>query len=342
MKRLICLLPLFCLLCGCYPYTEIENMDIFTSLYADGTADKFVLGGGVANVRSFSDSMAENPVSLLRAEGASLQEAAQHLRQSADHELFYGALRAVVLGEGLTEHGILPLLRFLDAQPRLRRSTAIFTTDADMESIVRYKAINDFSGGFAADSILSTLDALGELRYTGIGDVLYALTYENAGHCIPHISMRDGVMCLDGYTLFLGDKAVGFTDNPAVSCFLCKNATVPQLFGGVPLTAKLKSRTVTPTVRDGVLTVDADFTFALLQNKDADTLKSERLQEAKTQITQALQTELEAALADVQATGCDYLGLYQYRLTQGRSDFDMQQWNAMLKTMRFRVRVEFV
>lgn len=340
MKKIISLLPLFCLLCGCYPYTEIENTDILTSLYANTEEGAMRLSGGIANVRSFSDSMAENPVSLLSADGNNLESAVTHFKQSADHELFFGALRAMILGEELAKADIQTFLHFLDAQPRLRRSTAIFVTDSSFDDLIAHKAVNDFSGGFAAESILTTLDELGEMRYTSIGDVLQSFTYTDAGYTIPHITIENDAMRIDGYCLFTGKKAVGFTDSPAVAFFTMSNASQQHIYNGTPLTASLTGKTITTEVQDNHLHITAKLSFDLRQGKGTDTLMPERRAQAAKQIRARLEKEVYAALVLSRDTGCDFLELYKWRLTQGRADFDMQAWNELIKDMTFDVYVE--
>lgn len=339
MKKLISLLPIFAILCGCYPYTEIENTDILTSLYADIEDKNLLLGGGVANVRSFADSMADEPVSLIRATGGNLDAAVLHLKQSADHELFFGALRAVIFGESLAKTDIRTLIRYLDAQPRLRRSTAVFVTDSDLKAVVSHKAVNDFSGGFAAESIISTLYELGEMRYTSIGDILYALSYGDAGYCIPHITVKDGMLTADGYSLFVGGKSVGFTSGPAVAFFTVPHAAQQHIVNGTPLVTKLMRKTVYPKIENGKLHISAKLTFSLKQGKGTQTLQPARRKEIAAQLSAKLKGEITDALKQSRDTGCDFLELYKYRLAQSRTDFDMQNWNNMLKAMTFDVEV---
>lgn len=334
MKKLLWLLPAISLLCGCYPYTEVENMDILTSVYVDKQDGDVLLGGGVANVRSFADTMAENPVSRIRAEGETLENAILNLRQSADHELFFGALRAVVVGESLAKDGAESFLRYLDAQPRLRRSTAVFVTDGDLDEIVEYKAINDFSAGFAADSIITTLYEEGEMRYTSIGDVLYALSYGNAGYSVPHITVQDDVMRVDGYALFTGGKMVGYTKNPSLLFFNVDGAAQRHLLGSIPLVTRLTKRSVTPTVENGKLHITAQFAFAA--EADSGTpVGAARCRDLEGK----LQAQIEEALAYSRETGCDYLELYKSRMAQSRADFDMDAWHALLPAMTYEVQV---
>lgn len=339
MKKLISLLPVFALLCGCYPYTEIENTDILTSLYADIENETLLLGGGVANVRSFSDAMANEPVSLIRAEGDSLDTAVTHLKQSADHELFFGALRAVIFGESLAKTDIRTLIRYLDAQPRLRRSTAVFVTDSSLKDVVSHKAVNDFSGGFAAESIVSTLYALGEMRYTSIGDILYALSYGDAGYCIPHITVKDGMLQADGYSLFVGGKRVGFTASPAVAFFTVPHAAQQHIVNGTPLVTKLTRKSVCPKIQNGKLHISAKLVFSLKQGKGTQTLQPARRKEIAAQLSKKLKKEITDALIQSRDTGCDFLELYKYRMAQNRAEFDMKNWNTMLKSMTFDVEV---
>ncbi len=335
MKRICFLLPFLFVLCGCYPYTEVENMDILTSIYVGKTEGEVHLGGGVANVRSFSDAMADEPVSLLSAKGTDLETAVFHLQQSADHPLFFGAMRAVVLEEKFAEENILPFLRYLDAEPRSRRSTAVFVTDADLESVVKHKAVNDFSAGFAADSIITTLYEAGLVHYTSMGDVLYAVSYGDAGYPVARIAVNDEAMRLDGYALFRGGKLVGSTKNPALVCFTQKKAALQYVINGIPIEAQVHSREIDLQERDGKLYVRATFNFLA---KTQSTIPPTK---AQTEIIkEKLQRGLRGVLEESRALGCDFLGLYKTKMTEGRANFDMERWNQMISQMDFDVDVE--
>ena len=309
-------------------------MEILTSVYLNKQDGDFLLGGGVANVRSFSDSMAEKPVSLIYAEGETLENAIQNLYQSADHELFFGALRAVVIGEGSAQEGTERFLRYVDAQPRLRRSTAVFVTDNDLEAVLEYKAINDFSAGFAADSIITTLYEERQMHYTSIGDVMYALSCGNAGYSIPHITVENDVMRVDGYALFAGGKMVGYTNNPSLLFFTVDGAVQRHLLGTTPLVTRLTKRSVTPKLENGKLHLVAQFVFAPAADSGAPVSAAQ----CKA-LEKKLQAQIEVALAYSKEIGCDYLELYKSRMAQSRTDFDMDKWNALLPEMTYTVQV---
>ncbi len=335
MKKLLGLLPVIFLLCGCYPYTEVENMDILTSVYADMQAKEVLLGGGVANVRSFADSMAENPVSQIHASGKTLEEAIRRLRQSADHALFFGAMRAVVVGENLAQSGIEQFLHYLDAQPRLRRSTAVFVTDGALETIVGYKAINDFSAGFAADSIITTLYEEREMCYTSIGDVMYALSYGKAGHSVPHITVQEDVMRVDGYALFNGGRMVGYTNNPSLVNFTVDRAVQRHLLGRLSLKTELVKRKIMPSVENGKLHVSAQFEFVAAADSGTPVAA-----EKCRKLEEKLASQLKAVLDYSREIGCDYPEIYKSRMAQSRADFDMEAWNALLPEMTYEVQVK--
>ncbi len=335
MKRICLLLPFLFLFCGCYPYTEVENMDILTSVYIGKPDGEVQLGGGVANVRSFSDAMADEPVSLISAKGEDLEAAILNLQQSADHPLFFGAMRAVILEENFAEENILPFVRYLDTEPRSRRSTAVFVTDADLETVVKHKAVNDFSAGFAADSIITTLYEAGLVHYTSMGDVLYAVSYGDAGYPVARIAVDGDVMRLDGYALFRGGEMVGSTHNSALVCFTQKKAALRHVLNGIPIETAVKNKEIKLQERNGILYVQADFTFAA-RTQDATPLRAGQINILKDKLHTALTTVLEES----RKLGCDFLQLYKIQMTKGRTDFDMKGWNTKISQMEFLVNVE--
>lgn len=337
------------LLCGCNGYTEIENMDILTSHYIYQDGDRVQIGGGVANVRSFSDAMASDPINLIRAEGANLNEAVAQLQRSADHKLFYGGMRAVVIGGTYAESGIGEFVRYIRSTPEQRMNVDVFTSDSEPEEIVKYKAINDFSGGFAAESIMRTLNLENLAPRCTLGDILAALAEQKVGFAVPNIVVDDDIMRIDGYSIFQVDKKIAFltADEATPLGFFHDSRSKARCYadaGGrtVTIEAEMVKKDIhVEEGTDGNLSVTASMKFDLsVADLGSAGLAPQEIEAIKASVCGQLKENTEALLQTAKDTGCDFLGFYKQYQTKKRAGFYQTDWSEKMKNMQYRVDIQ--
>lgn len=352
MKRInklaISFIMLF-MLCGCYQYTEIENMDILTSHFVYKSADTITLGGGVANVRSLSDSI-DTPVHYISAEGDSLAKAAQGLVRSADHRLFYGSIRIIIIGEQYANEGIGEFLDYLSTTPEHRTSVSIITSPAEPREIVEYNAVNDFTGGFSAENIIRTLQTQHLMISCSLSDISEARVQEQVGFLLPDMHIQNGVMSVGGYSIFDQDRKIGFLPadfSYAINFLSGKKArgqytTISSDGGHFSVSAELKKRTVNIEENpDGILDVNVDIDVDLnvkpadsegLTNSEIEFIKSDTSEKIKSETLQLLNIEKEKA--------CDFLGLYKSYQKKNRRRFYNIDWREKISSMDTNVNVK--
>lgn len=342
----VCLLLL---LNGCAGYTEIENMDILTSHFVYRQGEQVQVGGGVANVRSFSDAMASEPVNFLSAEGENLHDAVSALQRSADHKLFYGGMRAIVIGNSYAEEGIGEFTRYIRGTPEQRMSVDVFTSENMPEEIVKYKAVNDFSGGFSAESIVRTLETEGLAVRCTLGDALAALAERQVGFAVPNIAITDGIMKIDGYSVFDGEQKVAFLDAEHIAplgFFLSPHAKGRYYAdaGGriVTIEAQMTDRELRVEENtEGQLSVAAHFTFDLsVADIGSASVSVQETEAVIKQVTDQIEGSASELLELAKGYGCDFLGLYKLYQTKHRAAFYNTDWHAKIKDIQYSVSVQ--
>lgn len=334
------------LLNGCGGYTEIENMDILTSHFVSLSDDKVCIGGGVANIRDFSDS--SGPVSFISASGDSLPDAVSALERSADHKLFYGGMRAVVIGDLYAREGVGEFMRYLRSEQNQRMSVDVFTSESEPKEIVKYKAVNDFSGGFAAESLIHSLEERGLAVRTTLGDVMTAAAEGSVGFAVPNILIEDEIMRINGYSIFDGERKVGFLGEQyslPLCCFLGVRASESCLVdikqrSGVIEADMLSRRIYVEEDLDGRLCVSADFTFNLTAaDIESGGLAPKEEETVKKQVKAQLCGTIESVLELSKDYGCDFLGLYKIYQKKHRAKFYNTDWRTAVSDMRYSVCV---
>lgn len=326
---ILCLL----LLNGCSG-TQLENMDILTTYFADTSDDKIKLGGGVANVRTLSDSMAEDPVSLIFATGETISEAEDKLIKSADHPLFFGGVRAVCISRDFAERGIGEFIESIKTDNKLRSESMFFVTETDAEKIVKHKAINDFTGGFAAESLLYALEEEGRIIHANLSDVFEMRSIKKVGIAVPTIDTKEDIMRFDGYAVFNKEKLIGFTDGEAsdgVNIFLNKNAAYDFYINQKKYTVRKTKENKRAFFKDGKLHFDIEFEFEC----ESDEISEKDIKE----ICGKLKSKAEAAFFKVKDTGCDFLKLYRLYQKDFRFEFENANYQEQIKNATSNIKV---
>lgn len=340
----VLLLPL----CSCTGYTELENMDILTSHFVCKSDDDILLGGGVANVRSLSDSMADNPVNYIGARAPTLPGAIQSLRMSADHTLFYGGMRAVVIGESYAREGCGEFFDYISTLPDCRSSVNVFTSSSDPRLIVGFKAVNDFSGGFAAESIVHTLG--GEEMMTGctLSDIWEARAYRQVGFAVPDIEINDDVMSVSGYSIFNHDRKIG-------SLGAAKGTSLNYITGKsakgsyniavsresmYAVKTDMKKRYIDVYESGGTLHADISLLFDITVTPPKSGTAAEGSTEyIKSRTEEIISDEVNEIFDAAKQYGCDFLKLHKSYQRKNRSKFDTLDWQSMISDMDFSVQV---
>lgn len=102
-------------------------------------------GSGVTVSVSTGSSPDEQTPIVMRADAAGVEEAITRLQDyTPEDELFYAHVKYILLGETLSDEGVLPLLRWVERSPVMRMDTALF--------IVRGRADDAVTGASGGES----------------------------------------------------------------------------------------------------------------------------------------------------------------------------------------------
>ncbi len=340
------------LLSACSGYTEIENMDILTSHFVSKDEKGVSIGGGVAKVRSLSGSMSDTPVRYIAASGSTLSEAKQNLMLSADHRLFYGGMRVIIIGNEYASDGIGEFVDYILSTPDHRTSVSIVTSSSQPREIVEYKAINDFTGGFAAESIIRTLQTQNLMASYALSDVCEARSQGQVGFILPDIQINDEVMSISGYSIFDYDKKIstlGSEYTAPLNYMLSRRAsgqyTLYTEDGGYFAATAEMIKKIIDVYEDenGRLNVRAAFEFDItVSPASGKRMTSEDEEFIKGKLTQTIKSEVESLLALSKSARCDFAELYKSYQTKQRQRFYEVDWRQKIADMHIDVNVNCI
>lgn len=335
------------LMSGCFGYTEIENMDILTSHFIAESNGRIQIGGGVANVRNLSHSISDTPVRYISSSGNSLQEAKTNLLLSADHKLFYGGMRIVVIGNEYAKKGVGEFIDYILSTPDHRTSVSVVTADSAPKDIVEFRAVNDYTGGFAAESIIRTLQTQNMMIDCSLADICNARTLVQAGYVVPHIQIADDVMHIGGYSIFDRDKKIAHLSSDhtfALNYLLSKKASATYAIEKVEgefvvVKADMTKKKFDIDETDDTLNVYASFEFDITVPTTGKHMDAERKELIKTNVERMIKSQIDSTLSEAKANQCDFVGLHKIYLTDNRSKFSQIDWRKKISEMQTHVEV---
>lgn len=338
------------LLCSCSGYTEIENMDILTSHFVAKDGDGVRIGGGVANVRSLNDSMADSPVSYISASGQTLSDARKNLILSANHQLFYGSLRVLIIEDDYAKEGIGEFLDYILSNSEHRTSVTLVTSSSNPRDIVEYRAINDFTGGFAAEGIIRTLQAQRLMSGCALSDVCEARANEQVGFVLPDILVEEGIMSIRGYSVFDRDKKIatlGSEHTAALNYLLSKNAIgeyTLYLQDGNYFSCKaemIKREIDADENDDGTLCARVSLEFDIKLSAPMNVqISQEDKAMVQNMLEEKIKAEIEALMRLAVSERCDFLRLYKSYQTKHRRRFYETDWREKMGNAQLDIDIK--
>lgn len=312
---------------------QLENMNILTTYFIKKEEKGIVVGGGVSNVRTLSDSMADKPVSLIYGEGETLSSAEERLEKSADHPLFFGGIRAVVINERYAKDGIFEFIRGLEKDYKLRSESMVFITKSDPEKIITHKAINDFTGGFAAESLLKALNDEGKISYVTLSDLFEMMAVKKAGIAVSVVETNDDILSFEGYALFDKEgKMIGFSSDEVskgITLFLNAAAKTEFYKDGYKYEIKKTKQKLNIKKENGKTVLYAVMEF------DSGGAEDKIKRFSEEEILNAIKKAFEKA----QEENCDFLNLYRIYQKKYRYEFEKDGYGGPLKDWELKVQI---
>ena len=113
--KILIVLMFITLTTGCWQYTELNDLALVTGIGIDKEKDDYLLSVQIINVRKQTKNFAgneETPVTVFDATGKTLGEALNKISLELSHELYFGHIDMVVIGEETAKLGIREFIDF--------------------------------------------------------------------------------------------------------------------------------------------------------------------------------------------------------------------------------------
>jgi len=344
-------------LTGCWDSKDIQLYNIAMSSYYDKKDGEYELYVEIAKTLGDPKQDEEGDGgarSILYGTGKSLAEARAKLDRVSDNEFFLGVARTITFGRGFAAEGLEEYLNRFRNTEAYRKNVLVFTTDAeDVEELTKVEPDNNVYIGVSVESTLERAHEDGTDVIVNIEDLLQANASHNPCYPMPVVNVAGKHAALQGYAVFRDNKRIGgLTENDVRGMvYLMSDRaefiyTVPCGDNSCHFYARLKSKKIVPSYRDGKLNFDIDLTlentfFYSEKYEKFDTATLEQMCEATSVL---VRSDIAEAMSNSQRLyGCDYMDFYKYYKAKFPGRYgDIADWSGEYCRAAVNVKVDGV
>ncbi len=340
-KFIALLLPVAFLLTGCWDATDVSTLNLCTMVILDRQGDELSFTTEIAKISPSGESGGSGgqKQAYLTGAGKDFSEARDNLDMQMDNPLFLGTVRALIITERAAANDLAEYLFRLRENQAYRQKVNIAIAKEDPKTLTEFENEGDQPMGFVIDDTIHTGQELGHTcavtteKY--INDIL-----AKKGFIIQHIGLVDKQVKLDGYSVFLDAKLVGFIpmeSSRGLSYLLsARPVWVYRLPGGggfITAEVELTRREIKPSYREGQIKFQVRLAFkATIQYKSNVSLfplNQRIIQQYAADLNQVLAQEVGAAMEQSQKEfQSDYLDFGEAFRLAYPDDFEALDWQA--------------
>ncbi|MBQ8681707.1 MAG: Ger(x)C family spore germination protein [Bacilli bacterium] len=133
MKKFILIIPLLCLLTGCYNYRELNDLAIISGVAVSKVEDTYKITAEVVNPKKEQDTSSgkEPDYVIYEGSGSSMQEAFRNIVKESPQKLYGAQMDILIIDEQTAKEGIDDILDFFARDPEIRSEFYVLISKSD-------------------------------------------------------------------------------------------------------------------------------------------------------------------------------------------------------------------
>ena len=259
------LIPLLAL-SGCTDYVEIEQHLIVSAIGVDGQNGQFVVTAEIVN--NTEGALDSVPVTqVLESKGATLEEALSKMLTASSKRLFFSHCSVIILGGGLSREQVADVGDFIIYQKEVTLSIQLVSAKEAGQLIRAKGTVYPIVGYEIAAVLKNSREQLGYNDYAPFYQIYNQSQGAGQAFAIPYLDVIPGeendTFALGGMAIYQNNRVLTRLTGQQSQFFLMltnrlQGGELTLTADGKPMQGKIKrtSASVTPSVRDGVLTID--------------------------------------------------------------------------------------
>ncbi len=352
-KKITFYLLAFCMAvvsAGCWDSLDINDKALITLVITDRQNDEFIFYVEVPNLSAGqSEEGGREQYEIVTGSGTSYAEARRHLNAKMDKPIFLGTVRALVLTDELTKHGVEEYFFRMQNMLDYRKTLNVVTTSERPEDFLLSSPENNISIGYSIEETVSSLKSNGKVVIYTVSDVLEFL-YADYYFVLLNMDLREGTLAYTGYSIIHNGKYNGFIpleESNGLVWLLGDN--IEQMYVVVPMEdivvtieVTIKKREIRPVYTDGQIMFDIRFVFdSKVQYINRNVKIDEKIQEqVKSQLQTMLVEDIAAAINHSRSLHCDYLQFKEHFRLAYPNVVKKLDWDAEYMNATFNISVQ--
>ncbi len=316
--RLLALGAAILLLTGCYDRTETEDRRYVVLMGIDSGESEIpdeykVLGGGGKYIMSVGEARPESETGSENEEqktavvsGDTIPEIKKLADKYSDKEIYFGQLKAAVLGRGVVTDGdrLAETICNIERMEDINTKVVVFAADSTAIEAVETVMSKDTKGGLYLWDYYKNNDADADMKEYMDFENLIKCMRQNETFIIPIIKTEDGEILLNGGCIIKNGQYAGdITDEDIVSVKWFEGNAKGETVSTEDMTARVKKQSIKTHEENGVTTVDIKAECSLESGFGADTKYIE------DRLETVIKTNLENTINKALESDADFTGL---------------------------------
>ena len=208
MKRILIIVSLMLLLCGCYDYRELNDMSIVTGIGIDYKDSKYIVSLEVT--KSVKDgSSNETETVVYNGENKILADAFLEAKNSSDKYVYTEHVNVLLVSKELSKKGVGDVIDYIVRETSINSNYYMVIVD-DPKGVLEVKQENDSMSNVITNTINYYLD---ETSFDDLDIMSSYMINKKEDIAVPIISTENKKVVFNSVAYFNGDKCVGEIDS---------------------------------------------------------------------------------------------------------------------------------
>ncbi|MGG4548462.1 Ger(x)C family spore germination protein [Rossellomorea marisflavi] len=326
------------LLSGCVEKEILDDLYLETGKAYDYVSENRIRGTAVFPIY-MPDKSIEN--GFLSEEASSTQEVIEKIERRAQQPLVRGALDVVLIGEKLSEKGIIDIADSLQRDASVGARVFLIITEGDASDVIQGTYGNRGNGIYIYNLIEHNISKR-ELPETNLHMFLYDYYQKGQSSYLPIIKKTpDNNVAITGIALLSYDKVVGKIPDEDMFFFkimvdriaegshvikMGKNPKKPEKNIEASVTSLHSKQKIIMDRKADPVKVDVEISIrGIIKEYTGDTLGAKQMAEVENRMKADIENKCNAMVKSFQELGIDPLGIGQYQ-KHGVRGFDLKEW----------------
>ncbi len=240
--QLGCLLLIITLIvCGCWNYRELDDVNIVSGLAIDKKEDKYIFT--VETIKPGVGKKTKTRAELISAEGETPLDAGRNLIFKSGKNLYWAHAKAFIISEEIAKEGIVPVLDVVNRDPQIRSDMWVFVSKSKMakDILLGKDPLHDTMAERLND-MAKAQKSTSKYRATELWKLIHELGTKGISSTLPGVNkgMENKILNpeITNTAVFKEDKIIGWLNKEETICMLLVKG---ELKGGLLIVENVES-----------------------------------------------------------------------------------------------------